>query len=473
MLGLGGIFAEAVGDVAFAVAPLARGDAEDLIDALPVQTLLGEFRGEPAVDRARARARARGARPDRRRARGRPLDRHQPADRRGRAPVVIDALVELEGDGVSALVETLPPAVPAARRRSSRACRSTRASSATVAFHNLIACGYKGELFPINREGVESFGRPTYKSVAEVPRGRADLVFLCTPNTRERGAAARVREGRRARRLRGVAPATARPPTAREMEQRLVALGRELGIADRGPERPGPDLDRRLDVRADRRALPAARSDLGRLAEREPRLELHELRRASPAWACRRRSRAATRPCSSWPTTSSTTARIPRPPSRSPTSRASATGGASLDVARAHTARKPLVVVRGGVTSAGQARREQSHRRARLRRPDLLRRLPPGRHHARRDDRGGLRGRGGVRDPAAAARPAHADLHRRGRLGRAHLRRLRAGRARADPAARRPARGDRRAWCRRAGAAATRSTSRAARRATRSPRCSS
>jgi len=53
----------------------------------------------------------------------------------------------------------------------------------TVAFHNLISCGYQGELFPINREGVESFGRTTYKSVGEIPKGRADLVFLCTPNT--------------------------------------------------------------------------------------------------------------------------------------------------------------------------------------------------------------------------------------------------------------------------------------------------
>ena len=114
------------------------------------------------------------------------------------------------------------------------------------------------------------------------------------------------------------------------------------------------------------------------------------------------------------------------------------------DVARAHTARKPLVVVRGGVTERRQARREQSHRRARLRRPHLLRHLPAGRRHAHRDGRGGLRGRGGVRDPAAAARPAHPDLHGGRRLGRADLRRLRERRARADPPARRPAHGDRR-----------------------------
>ena len=51
MLGGGGILAEAVADVAFRLAPLERGDALDLIDDLGAQSLLGEFRGEPAVDR--------------------------------------------------------------------------------------------------------------------------------------------------------------------------------------------------------------------------------------------------------------------------------------------------------------------------------------------------------------------------------------------------------------------------------------
>lgn len=51
MLGLGGILAEAVADVAFRLAPLEHGDALGLIDDLGAQSLLGEFRGEPAVDR--------------------------------------------------------------------------------------------------------------------------------------------------------------------------------------------------------------------------------------------------------------------------------------------------------------------------------------------------------------------------------------------------------------------------------------
>jgi len=51
MLGIGGVFAEALADVAFRVVPLAAVDADELIDDLRHQALLGPFRGEPAVDR--------------------------------------------------------------------------------------------------------------------------------------------------------------------------------------------------------------------------------------------------------------------------------------------------------------------------------------------------------------------------------------------------------------------------------------
>ncbi len=50
MFGLGGILAEAVKDVSFAVAPLDATDAEELVDSLGTSDLLGPFRGEPAID---------------------------------------------------------------------------------------------------------------------------------------------------------------------------------------------------------------------------------------------------------------------------------------------------------------------------------------------------------------------------------------------------------------------------------------
>jgi acetate---CoA ligase (ADP-forming) subunit beta len=52
MLGAGGILAEAVADVSFRLVPIDPVDADEMIDDLALQALLGEFRGEPAVDRA-------------------------------------------------------------------------------------------------------------------------------------------------------------------------------------------------------------------------------------------------------------------------------------------------------------------------------------------------------------------------------------------------------------------------------------
>jgi acetyl-CoA synthetase (ADP-forming) len=98
MFGLGGIFAELVGDVAFAVAPLQDHDAEDLIQALKHRKILEPFRGEPEADVGQlakileALGRLGEARPD-----IVSIDVN-PLILSGSDPVVVDALVELEGD---------------------------------------------------------------------------------------------------------------------------------------------------------------------------------------------------------------------------------------------------------------------------------------------------------------------------------------------------------------------------------------
>jgi len=50
VFGLGGVLAEAIADVTVRLAPLRRHDAFDMLQSLRSQSLLGEFRGEPAVD---------------------------------------------------------------------------------------------------------------------------------------------------------------------------------------------------------------------------------------------------------------------------------------------------------------------------------------------------------------------------------------------------------------------------------------
>jgi acetyl-CoA synthetase (ADP-forming) len=98
MFGLGGIFAELVKDVVFAVAPLEEHDAEDMINALRHREILDSFRGEPEADLAKLAhiletlGRIGEARPD-----VLSIDVN-PLILSGSEPVVVDALVELEGD---------------------------------------------------------------------------------------------------------------------------------------------------------------------------------------------------------------------------------------------------------------------------------------------------------------------------------------------------------------------------------------
>jgi hypothetical protein len=51
MVGVGGVLAEALGDVAIRLVPITKVDAADMLDELETQSLLGPFRGEPALDR--------------------------------------------------------------------------------------------------------------------------------------------------------------------------------------------------------------------------------------------------------------------------------------------------------------------------------------------------------------------------------------------------------------------------------------
>jgi acetate---CoA ligase (ADP-forming) len=52
MFGLGGIYAEALRDVVFRIAPLSNADAEDMINGIRARKIIDGMRGQPPVDRA-------------------------------------------------------------------------------------------------------------------------------------------------------------------------------------------------------------------------------------------------------------------------------------------------------------------------------------------------------------------------------------------------------------------------------------
>ncbi|MFV0308896.1 MAG: acetate--CoA ligase family protein [Desertimonas sp.] len=248
MLGVGGILAEAVADVVFRPAPLDATTAEEMIDGLATQKLLGAFRGEAAVDRRALVALLVGL--------GQLVTERDDIDSIDINPVIIDAAGHAVA--VDALVErreapsaTTPiirrPAPSAEQFGALFAPKGVLVTGASthpgkfgfVSLHNLLASGYEGAVFGTNLSGETVLGVTTVADVAELPDGEIDLVFVCTPAGANpdllRACAAK---GIRAAFLTSAGYGEA-GPEGKRAEDELVALADELGILLAGPNGQG------------------------------------------------------------------------------------------------------------------------------------------------------------------------------------------------------------------------------------------
>jgi acetyltransferase len=108
-----------------------------------------------------------------------------------------------------------------------------------VALHNILSCGYAGEVFATNRERSEVLGRPTFADLTEIPDGVADLVFVCTPAVSNpellRQAAAK---GIRAAFIASAGYGES-GDEGRQLQAELVDLANELDILIVGPNGQG------------------------------------------------------------------------------------------------------------------------------------------------------------------------------------------------------------------------------------------
>jgi acyl-CoA synthetase (NDP forming) len=188
MLGIGGVFAEAIADVVFRPAPLDLVTADEMIDNLRTQALIAPFRGEAAVDKSALAAALVAL--------GRVIvERHDVAsidinplivDADG-GLVAVDALVELE---------TAPPVAASRRRRPTKeqfsalfeprgvvvvGASTHPGKFGFVSLHNVLACGFQGAIYGTNRQAEVVLGVPTVGGIAEIPDGAVDLAFICTP----------------------------------------------------------------------------------------------------------------------------------------------------------------------------------------------------------------------------------------------------------------------------------------------------
>lgn len=258
MVGVGGILAEALADVAFGLVPLSEADADEMIESLRTTALLGPFRGEPPVDRAALRAVLLG------------LSRLAESDPSvvsadvnpllvvdGR-PVAVDALVEVAGDEHASTRRRVTPvdgavsALAAGARAVARleplfdprgvivaGASSHPGKFGFVALHNILAGGYGGNVAATNLDATPVLGVETVRDVEELPDGPWDLVFVCTPAAANLDLLrACARKGVRAAFVTSAGYGEA-GEKGRAAEAELVALASELGIALAGPNGQG------------------------------------------------------------------------------------------------------------------------------------------------------------------------------------------------------------------------------------------
>ncbi len=223
----------------------------------------------------------------------------------------------------------------------------------TVAYHNLLRFGFQGETFPINRDGAEVLGRPTLRDVSEVPEGAADLAFICTP--------AKINPGL----LRECAEAGVRAAfvasggygeagdEGRALQRELVALADELGLVMAGPN--GQGLISTAESMCAQIVAPYPPAGPISMASQSGNLGSSLMNYGclsgvgfSTAISCGNSAQLALADYLEYF-------------AADPDTRVSLAymegvedGRRFLEVARAHTQKKPLVVLRGGVTGAGK-----------------------------------------------------------------------------------------------------------------------
>ncbi len=108
-----------------------------------------------------------------------------------------------------------------------------------VALHNILASGYRGQVFGTNRERIEVLGVQTLADIDEVPDGAADMVFVCTPASSNADLLRRSADkGIRAAFLASAGYGEAGADGKRAQDE-LVALADELGLLIVGPNGQG------------------------------------------------------------------------------------------------------------------------------------------------------------------------------------------------------------------------------------------
>lgn len=185
MFGLGGVLTEALDDVAFGVAPLSRREAEELLGCIRSSRLLGEFRGEPAVDRDALAHMIITA--------GQMALDHPEIRELDINPVLMDGDKPIAADALVTIGPPEPGRAPRLSTNLSKLDAVFRPGSAAIVgasndsskwggslMVNLLSGEFPGDVYPVNPKAESVFGVPAYPSISDLPEA-PDVALIAVP----------------------------------------------------------------------------------------------------------------------------------------------------------------------------------------------------------------------------------------------------------------------------------------------------
>jgi acyl-CoA synthetase (NDP forming) len=244
MFGLGGIFTESLGDVVFRLAPLDEREAESMLDELRAAKLLGPFRGEAAVCREEivktlvALSRLSLDWETITEVDINPLlvasDGHVTA---------VDALIILGERPVA--VSARPPVDPQeiGNLFNPQSIAFVGASAqlgkwGNMLMTNVLAGGYAGDVYLVNPKAETIAGRKVYKTIADIP-GPVDLAIVTVPAIQSLKLIPEIK----ARGIHYMLLISSGfgevGPEGRDMEKQLIQSAAEAGVSVLGPNTMG------------------------------------------------------------------------------------------------------------------------------------------------------------------------------------------------------------------------------------------
>ena len=244
LFGLGGVLAEALQDVVMAIAPLTRADAIQLISQIKAQKLLAAFRGEKAVNTDALVKILLGlsklacdhkeiAEVD-----VNPLRINADGE-----PCAVDALVILKTAEIQPPYPDSVPPQSIGRLFTPRSIAFVGASSQLGKWGhmlpvNTIGGGYQGKIFLVNPKGGTIMGRPVYTRVDHIPEP-VDLAVVTIPAQKLMDLLPQCR----AKGIRYMVVVTSgfgeTGKAGKALEQELVINARQSGILILGPNTMG------------------------------------------------------------------------------------------------------------------------------------------------------------------------------------------------------------------------------------------